>query len=436
MKIAFLALSGVRVCDQKLLEMGLTLPGFVERSRTIASLPSLGLLTIAALTPEPNRGSYIECPGDFKMELLPNDIDAVAISALSARIGEAYTIADRIRTNGIKVILGGLHVTALPEEAAKHADAIVIGEGEPLWSHLVNDLASDRLQPRYDARSIEYSLADAPIPSYELLCPSNYNRLTIQTTRGCPWRCDFCAASPLLTPKYKLKPIPNVLAELAAIKHIWPDPFIELADDNTFASKHHGVQLARALMKENVRWFTESDISLADSPELLELLRDSGCVQVLIGLESACPQGLSGLETKKDWKAKQFARYQQAIQTIQSSGISVNGCFVMGLDGTGSEHFDDVLNFVKQSGLHEVQVTVLTPFPGTPLYSRLLSQGRILRPGAWETCTLFDWNFQPEKMDVSQMRELFYRLVSTLYSEEETRHRRARFRQTLRDRLV
>src|SRR5262249_51552022 len=148
----------------------------------------------------------------------------------------------------------------------------------------------------------------------------------------------------------------------------------------------------------HVRWFTESDLSIAQDPELLRLMRDAGCAQVLIGLESPSPVALNGIEQQSNWKAKQLARYRKAVETIQGHGITVNGCFVMGLDGAGQESFDAVYEFVRESGLYDVQITFMTPFPGTPLFERLRRQGRILDETAWERCTLFDINFQPQQM--------------------------------------
>lgn len=432
MRLGLIAVSGVRAYNPELTRLGLTLPGFVERNRVIASLPSLGLLTLAGMTPNDIELRYIEMPGDVEGELLTG-LDAVAISSFSARIRDAYRLADRYRAMGTKVILGGLHVTALPEEAMRHADAVVIGEGEPLWPALVEDLKAGRLQPVYDARRLSFDLADAPMPRFDLLDIGLYNRLTVQTQRGCPFRCEFCASSILLTPKYKLKPVEKVMAEIRRIKALWPQPFIEFADDNSFVNKPHSKVLLRELAKEEVRWFTETDISVAEDEELLGLMRDSGCAQVLIGLESPSPAGLEGIEHKANWKARQLGHYVDAIRRIQDHGITVNGCFVLGLDGTGPESFDDVWRFVQASGLYEVQITVMTAFPGTPLYHRLRSEGRLLREDAWELCTLFDVNFRPTSMSAAELEAGLRRLAERLYSADFTRERRANYRRRLRE---
>lgn len=432
MKLGLIAVSGVRAYNPELTRLGLTLPGFVERNRIIASLPSLGLLTLAGLTPSDVDLQYIELPGDVEGELA-GGFDAVAISSFTARIKDAYRLADRYRTMGTKVILGGLHVTALSEEAMQHADCIVIGEGEPLWPALIADLKAGALKPVYDARAYSFDLADAPMPRFELLDIGQYNRLTVQTQRGCPFRCEFCASSILLSPRYKLKPVDKVIAEIRRIKELWAQPFIEFADDNSFVNKPHSKALMRELAKENVRWFTETDISVAEDDELLALMRDSGCAQVLIGLESTHLAGLNGLEQHTNWKAKQLDHYLQAIRRIQDHGITVNGCFILGLDGTGSESFEQVWQFVKASGLYEVQITVMTAFPGTPLYDRLRKEGRLLKENAWELCTLFDVNFRPTTMSVAELETGLRNLAARLYSTEFTHERREGYRRRLRE---
>jgi len=426
-KLALIAMSGLRAYNEELTRLGLTMPGFVERNKQIASLPSLGLLTLAGMTPDSVELGYIEVEGLSEFAGLPEDYDVVAISSFSAQMKEAYVLADRFRSQGVQVILGGLHVTARPDEAAQHADSIIIGEGEPCWPKLVDDLRRGTLQAVYDSRATPFDLANAPMPRYDLLDPEQYNRLTVQTQRGCPFDCEFCAASIRLSPLFRVKPVAKVIAEIRRIKELWPKPFIEFADDNTFANKKHAKRLVRALIPEQIKWFTETDISVARDNELLALMRDSGCAQVLIGLESPVRAGLSGIEQKLDWKAKQLDFYYSAIHKIQSYGITVNGCFVMGMDGTGPESFQQVLDFVRDSGLFEVQVTIQTAFPGTPLYDRLQASERLIDETAWELCTLFDVNFRPEGMTAEELENKFLWLVQELYSAEATKARRASF---------
>lgn len=433
MKLGLIAMSGVRAHNEELTKLGLTLPGFVERNKVIASLPSLGLITLAGLTPEDVDLEYVEVEDFNDGDDLPGEFDAVAISSFSAQIKQAYALAGRYRATGTTVILGGLHVTARPEEAKRHADCVVVGEGEPSWPTLIDDLKHRRLKPVYDSRSRTFDLSNAPMPRFELLEHERYNRLTVQTTRGCPFNCEFCAASIRLSPIYRIKPVEKVLAEIERIKSFWTRPFIEFADDNTFVNKRHSKELLRALSKKKIRWFTETDVSVARDDELLALMRDSGCAQILIGFESPSRLALHGLEKKSDWKAKQYDTYLAAVDKIQSYGISVNGCFILGLDGTDTKSFRNVLDFVRQSGLHEVQITVQTPFPGTPLYERLKREGRLLNEEAWELCTLFDVNFQPENMTVAELESRFRWLAGELYNEAETKRRKNHFLGKLRE---
>ena len=265
------------------------------------------------------------------------------------------------------------------------------------------------------------------MPRFDLLDISKYNRLTVQTQRGCPFDCEFCGASIRLNPRFRTKPIERVLAELHAIKKIWPHPFIEFADDNTFADKRHGLALAEAMEGEGVRWFTETDISVADDPKLLKALARSGCAQILVGLESPQVGALAGVEQKGNWKQRQVDRYKDAIARIQDAGVTVNGCFVLGLDHSDESSFDAVYDFVEETGLYEVQVTLMTAFPGTPLYDRLLREGRILNDGAWELCTLFDVNFQPKLMSVEALQTGFHKLVGRIYDDDFIARRRRRF---------
>ncbi len=438
MRIGLIAMSGIRACDAELLRLGLTLPGFLERSKTIASLPSLGLLMLAGMTGSEHEVRYIEMPEFTAATPAPEGLDLAAISTYSAQIFEAYALADRYRDLGVPSVIGGPHVTALPEEAAGHCSSVVIGEGEACWNDVVHDAAEGRLRRFYGSRDTSFDLADAPMPAFELLDPARYNRITVQTSRGCPHRCEFCASSVVLTSRYKQKPAEKVLAEIDKIQSIWERPFLEFADDNTFVDRNYWKKLLTQLEGRQLRWFTETDLSVSHDSELLDLMRRSGCAQVLIGFESPVEDRLRGIELRSDWKRKQWPVYGEAIRRIQDHGIAVNGCFVMGLDGDGPEVFDTVFSFVEATGLYEVQVTVLTAFPGAPLYERLKREDRIIEDRRWDKCTLFDVNFRPDRMSAEQLASGFRELVMRLYSEEFTSRRRAsfvkRFRQLTRER--
>lgn len=183
-----------------------------------------------------------------------------------------------------------------------------------------------------------------------------------------------------------------------------------------------------SIADEGVHWFTETDISVAADDELLGLMKDAGCAEVLIGFESPSSRGLDGIELKRNWKHRQIEFHREAVERIQRHGIAVNACFVLGLDGDGPEIFEAVEEFVEETLPFDVQITVMTAFPGTPLYERLLRADRIIRPKAWETCTLFDVNIRPARMTVEQLEGGLVDLGRRIYSAESTGRRRAGFK--------
>lgn len=436
MRIGLIAINGVRPYDPGVYAMGLSLYGIRERWRHIASLPSLALLTLAGMTGDEHDYTYWELDDLEKQDTLPAGFDLVAISSYTAKIGRAYELCEEYRALGIPTVVGGPHVSCLPEEVAAHCDAVVIGEGEMSWLEVLRDCAAGNLKQFYGDLNAPFNMEETPMPAYQLLDLNKYNRLPVQTSRGCPHRCEFCASSVLIAGKYKQKPIPKVLAEIDKIKSLWKRPFIELADDNSFVNMRYWKELLPQLKEHNVRWFTQTDIGVARDDELLTLLRESGCVQLLIGFESASADDLQGMELKSDWKSFHLRNAAADIQKIQAHGITVLGCFMVGMDTQGPDCFHDVYQFSHDTELFDIQVTVLTPFPGTPLYDRLLREGRLIEPGAWHKCTLYDVNFIPKHMSAEELAEGFNWLVKEVYAPEETKWRRHCFRKHLRESKV
>jgi radical SAM superfamily enzyme YgiQ (UPF0313 family) len=323
----------------------------------------------------------------------------------------------------------------MPDEAQKHADAIVVDGAEGAWPQLVEDFKAGRMKKRYQGlRKDVFKPENYVKPRFDLLKGRPYNRVTVQTSRGCPINCEFCAASLRITSSFQQKPVALVIEELKAATEVFESPFVEFADDNTFVNKKWGKQLLREMEPLGLRWFTETDISVADDPELLDLMAKAGCKQILIGLESPSVGGLMDLDPH-NWKAKRFDKYLSAITRIQAAGISVNGTFVLGLDSQTTDVFEELRDFIRTSNLLEVQLTVQTPFPGTPLYNRLKRDGRLLTERYWDRCTLFDVNYIPAKMSVEELEEGFVWLSEQVYSEEDFNRRKRHYMDLTKERL-
>ena len=416
--VLFVPLSGFRVKEQQLLEWGMTLPGLQSRAKAIGELPALGLLTLAGASPEPWQCVYRSAPSiseDFADRLAAEKPTLVAISALTASILEAYELADMLRTRHIPTVMGGLHVTALPDEAQSHCDAVVIGHGEAIWPQVLSDALEGRLARRYDATQMKLTW---PAPRIDLL-GKHPPRYTLQTQTGCPLACDFCGASRILG-RFREKPLNAIRRDLDAICRASPRPLLELADDNTFSRQNETRELLDLLKRSGARWFTESDWRIGEQPEILSELSQSGCKQILVGIES-----LVFRYPGQGEKHAELERIMNAVQAIQNAGVVVNGCFIVGADGETHDSIDRLAEFLAKSPFAEVQVTLQTPFPGAGLYRRLKSENRLIPGRDWSYYTLFDVTYQPDCMSVDQLEVGFRRLVSQVYSKEETNRREA-----------
>jgi radical SAM superfamily enzyme YgiQ (UPF0313 family) len=416
--IAFVALSGFRVREREMLALGMSLPGLASRAGAIGALPSLGLLTLAGLTPDSWSMSYHDpaaITDGLVHEIVATRPTLVAISALTASILDAYSLADRLRAQGVRVVLGGLHVTVCPDEAALHADAIVIGDGEPVWPAILADAAAGSLRARYQASP--FDLANAPIPRFDLLGDRSRPRFTLQTARGCPLACDFCGASRLLGP-FREKPVERIEAELAALCRVQRRPYIELADDNTFAGRREASALLGALERSGVRYFTEADWRIGERPEVVERLAASGCVQVLMGFESLVhPHAGMGA------KSSRLDRMIAAAERLQDAGVAVIACFILGSDGEDEESMARLGEFLLSAPFADIQLTLLTPFPGTALHRRLGAAGRLLADRDWSAYTLFDVTYRPDRLSPEALQRGFYNLVKMVFAAGPTNRR-------------
>ncbi|NIM02936.1 radical SAM protein [bacterium] len=335
------------------------------------STAPLALPTIAALTPEDIEVNIT----DENVEQIDFDkhVDLVGVTCSTWLAPRAYEIADEFRQRGVTVVLGGIHPTMLPDEAIEHADAVVIGEAENVWRKLVNDFRENRLRPFY--KSSEFpKLANLPVPRWALLKNRRYFYHTIQTTRGCPYDCEFCTVKAMSGGRYRYKPVKDIMQEMKTLLDI-EKKLIFFVDDNFIGDRRHAKELLRELIPLKIVYFAQVSLNLAKDEELLSLLAESGCRKVIIGFESLISANLRQMGKDRYYKVEQYAK---DIMKIQSFGIEIQGFFIFGHDFDDNSVFEKTVNFVNSTDLAIPILSILTPLPGTRLFRRFDREGRLL----------------------------------------------------------
>ena len=361
---------------------------------------SISLPIIAALTPSAIQVEIV----DENIEEIDfsSKFSLVGITAMTQQATRAYEISDEFRKQGIATVIGGLHPTLLPDEAKSHADSVIIGEAEYLWPSVVEDFSQNRMKTLYES-NVEVNLSDSPVPRYDLLKPKKYSVIWVQATRGCPHDCEFCVSSKVYGPRYRYKSVGQVIEEIQFIRNHLGNGRIGFADDNLFVNERFSEELLKCVAPLGIRWAGQSDISIAEKPRLLELIRKSGCTFLFIGLESLNRHNLSEIN-KNGWKLSKLAHYSESIREIQSRGIGVMGAFIYGFDEDTTTVFEHTANFVIENDLYDAQFSILTPFPGTRLRERIAEENRLLSTG-WDNYSVFDVNLLPKNMSIEQLQE-------------------------------
>lgn len=356
----------------------------------------LTLTTLAALI-----------PADLSVELqlwdegvqpIPqlHDVDLVGMTVITGTAPRAYELAAQFRAQGITVVLGGPHVTLVPDEAAQHADAICVGYAEDSWPQLLRDFAQGQLQPRYYQQP-DFSLdrADLPFPKRELFDASNFlTQAVFEATRACGHDCEFCVAPSAWGRKQFQKPVGHVVDDIRR----FGQKKIIFVDLNLISDKTYAKELFTALVPLKIQWFGLSTVLIAHDRELMELAAKSGCKGLLLGLETINSGSLKDV-------GKVFNRsvnYKDVVADLHRLGISIQGCFVFGLDHDTPDVFDHTVAFALDAGIDLPRFAVVTPFPGTPLHSRLEAEGRILTKD-WEQYDGQHVVFQPAGMTVQEL---------------------------------
>ena len=378
------------------MKIELILPAVEENAR----VPSLALPILASLSPADVEISFTDdllTPIDLGKDL--KDVDLVGITVLSKTALRAYHIADAYRKKGIPVVLGGIHPTALPEEAKEHSDSVVVGEAEEVWPHLIEDARMRNLRPFY--RQEGYTdLSRMPVPRRDILPRKGYFPVdVVQVTRGCPFRCEFCSVQNFFGETYRFRPVSDVVAEVRRLPH----RLMMFNDDNIIGNPSYSKELLRALIPLKKRWFSQASLTGLKNVENVELLAKSGCAALLIGFESLSKPNLIRSQKYQNDPAE----YREIIHSLHRSGIAICGSFIFGFDEDDPSVFEETVSFAIQTKLFTAIFMILTPYPGTAFYHRVKNEGRLVQDRWWLLEKPEDSSpyFLPIKMGTETLRE-------------------------------
>jgi radical SAM superfamily enzyme YgiQ (UPF0313 family) len=351
----------------------------------------LALAYVAAATPAHWQVELVDEQCEGALDYRQVEADLVGLTAFTTQAPRAYHIAAQFRARGIPVVMGGIHASLVPDEAARYADALFIGECEEGWPAVISDVEARRLQPRYDGGTSGGALLH---PDRRIFEKYRYEYVSAQTSRGCPMDCSFCSVTAFNGRLFRMREVADVVAEVAGI----PERDVIFVDDdlNGFSrkAKERCLELFRTMADTGLdkSWITQVTINFGDDDELPRLARAAGCGGVFIGLESTDTKSLALIRKDGMSQRRGLAYYRDNVARIRSHGIGVVGSFILGLDTQNMETIvGDILRFADESELDGLNPTIITPLPGTRDYRRMDEEGRILfknYPQDWEKYTL------------------------------------------------
>ncbi|MBI2413694.1 MAG: B12-binding domain-containing radical SAM protein [Deltaproteobacteria bacterium] len=370
----------------------------------------LAIPTLASLTPPVHEVKVF----DENIEDIdygwPADLVGISVRTMFAK--RAYEISGKFREKGVKTVLGGIHPSMCPDEALEHADAVVVGEAEGVWKDVLEDAEKGALKRRYESGK-KTDLKASPPPERSVLSREKYFSDVVQTTKGCPFQCEFCSVYAFDGKTIRSKTVEQLVSEVSALNKDagYKRKSIFFADDNIIADRNFARSLFRALKPLNLNWSCQASINLAQDEEMLTLMKDAGCGAVLIGFESVSPKNLSQMDKKVNMRLD----YMEAIKKIQSHGILVHGSFIVGYDFDTEESFDELAKFIEDSRLLMPLVNILTPFPGTELFKRFEKEGRITHKD-WSKYDAKTVVFRPARLSPEALKEGYRRVIRKIYS--------------------
>ncbi|MCK4698417.1 MAG: B12-binding domain-containing radical SAM protein [Dehalococcoidia bacterium] len=373
------------------------------------TFPPPSLAYLAALTPS---DWDIQIVDENVEPLTSEDSDLVGITAMTSNAHRAYQISAQYRQRGIKTVMGGIHASMLYDEAIQFADSVVIGEAESVWQSLIHDFKNNELKRFY--RGERTSLENLVRPRNDLYSDRYRLKASVQTARGCPMDCEFCSVTAFNGRTYRQRPVEEVLDELEALncKEFF------FSDDNILnygkKAEQRAIQLFQGMVERrlNKRWVSQVGIDFGNNTEILNCAKKAGCLAVHIGFESISEESLEGMGKARNLRLG-VRKYREVIKRIHDHGIGVHGAFILGSDGDRKDVFQSTIEFILDSHIDSASFTILTPLPGTKLYERLRSEGRLLRtnyPDDWKRYDFAEAVFRPMHMTPDELEEGVYQV--------------------------
>ena len=384
------------------------------RMKTL-SLPPMGLVSIASATPPEHEVAIFD--ENVEEGPLSFDADLVAVTATTGQAPRAYELLGEFRKRGIPSVMGGIHASVLPDEAARHADAVVVGEAEEVWPTVVADRVRGQLRQRYVAQA-RPDITHLPRTRRELLSKKYYVH-SVQTSRGCPCDCSFCSVTSFNGTRYRFRSIDEVIAEIEQVEQ----PGLFISDDSIVGlgpeCVKHALKLFERMKGLGKKWGSQVCLTIAEHDHLLRAAAQAGANTFYIGFESVDTASLKSMNKGVNLRPL-IRNYKEATRRIHDHGIGVIGGFILGTDGDGPDIFQKTIDLVHEAEIDGCQFTIMTPFPGTRLYEKMRDEQRLLYtdyPNDWTRYNAYEAVIRPKNMTVDELirgRRYVYDETSTL----------------------
>ena len=382
--------------------------GTIFRRRRLL-IPLLTMPTIASYVP---REHQVEIAVDYTEEIeFAKDYDLIAITGQTLNAKRAYDIADEFRRRGKKVVMGGIHASVLPDEALKHCDAVFIGEAEYTLGKMLEDFGRGQLQTIYRCDRW-HDLKGLPVPRYDLLKTKSFmGVLSYQTTRGCPFDCDFCSVTHYFGRTFRHRPADEVVEHVKYIMKRYKPNRIFFCDDNITANVKYATELFEKLIPLKIKWNSQADVTVARKKELLRLAKKSGCTDLFVGIESINQASLDGVGKVQN----RVGRFKEIFRELRKAGITSEAGMILGLDADDRDTFARTYSSVNKLKMPYPAYSLLTPFPGTRLRDRLQSDGRIMDE-EWGGYNEWNVHFKPKLMSRAELASGYRWLFKKTFS--------------------